>query len=146
MQSLEDLTKIAHVDRELIETRIHRLCDMRSADDLRGILDYAAEDIVYEARGHWMSFPFQGSVKGKAQVAKALMSIATQFENLGSTVRKIVIDGEQVAVWRTSRLRHRGTGKAANIEVADFLRFRDGLVVEFLEIADSTSLAQLDEF
>jgi ketosteroid isomerase-like protein len=84
-------------------------------------------------------------VSGKKMVAEALAMIVIQFEDLGSIVHDLVIDGNQVAIRRTVKLRHRGTGKVGEVDVADFVRFRDGLVVEFTEVADSMALAQLEE-
>ncbi len=73
------------------------------------------------------------------------MMIAVQFENLGSVVHDLVIDGDRVAMRRTSIIRNRGTGSSAEVDIADFIRFRDGLVVELTEIADSVALARLSE-
>jgi ketosteroid isomerase-like protein len=145
LRGKETLDASAPVDREFIEARLRRLMEMRAANDHRGMLEYVAEDIVFDVRGNWTVFPFAGPVKGKDMVARALMSIATQFENLGSTVKEIVIDGDRVAIRRTACIRHRGTSKTAYVDFADFIRFRDGLVIEFAEIADSVVLARLDE-
>ena len=145
MQSDETLRKLGVLDRELIEKRIHALLDMRAAGDLRGMLEHAAEDVVYNVRGNWAAFPYTRPVRGKKLVAEAIAMIAMQFENLGSVVHDLVIDGDRVAVRRTAKLRHRGTGKVGEVDIADFVRFRDGLVVEFTEVADSMALAQLED-
>jgi ketosteroid isomerase-like protein len=145
VQSDDTLRKLGEVDRELIERRVHTLLEMRAAGNLRGMLDYAAENIQYNVRGNWAAFPYTRPVKGKKLVAEALTMIAIQFEDLGSIVHDLVIDGNQVAMRRTVKLRHRGTGKVGEVDVADFVRFRDGLVVEFTEVADSMALAQLEE-
>jgi ketosteroid isomerase-like protein len=145
VQSDETLRKLGVIDRELIERRVHALLEMRAAGNLRGMLDHAAEDIVYNVRGNWAAFPYTRPVHGKKLVAEALAMIGVQFENLGSVVHDLVIDGERVAIRRTATIRHRGTGKVGEVDIADFVRFRDGLVVEFTEVADSMALAQLDE-
>ncbi len=145
MRREETLEALAQVDRELMETRLKHLMELRASNDLTGMLDYVAEDIVFDARGNWMAFPFSGPVKGKAMLARALVSISTQFENLGSTIHDILIDGERVAIRRTARLRHRGTSKTADIAIADFVRFREGLVSEVFEFADSSALERLGE-
>ena len=118
---------------------------MRAAGDLRGMLELAAEDVVYNMRGNWAGFPYTRPVRGKKMVAEALAMIAVQFENLGSVVHDLVIDGDRVAVRRTAKIRHRGTGKVGEVDIADFVRFRDGLVVEFTEVADFMALAQLED-
>jgi ketosteroid isomerase-like protein len=145
LQSDETLRKLGALDRDLIERRVHALLEMRAAGDLRGMLDHAAEDIVYNVQGNWSAFPYTRPVRGKKLVAEALAMIAMQFENLGSVVHDLVIDGDRIALRRSAKLRHRGTGKVRDVEVADFLRFRDGLVVEFTEVVDSLALAQLEE-
>jgi len=145
LRSKETLSALAQVDRELIKTRVLRLLELRSANNLRDVMDYIAEDIVFDVRGSWMAFPYSGPINGKANVARAFVSIATQFENLGSTVQSLIIDGEQAAMRRTARVRHRGTNRVANVAVADFIRFRDGQVVALSMVADSVVLAHLDE-
>jgi ketosteroid isomerase-like protein len=145
VQSDETLRKLGALDRELIERRVHALFEMRAAGDLRGMLEYAAEDIVYNAKGSWAAFPYASPVRGKKLVAEALATIAMQFENMGSVVHELVIDGDRIALRRSVKLRHRGTGKVGEVDIADFFRFRDGLVVEFTEVADSMALAQLED-
>jgi ketosteroid isomerase-like protein len=90
-------------------------------------------------------FPFSRPVRGKAAATHALRGIFTHFESLGSEIHDIVIDGDRVAVRRTTRLRHRGTGRSEGIAVVDFLRFRDGLVTELTELLDSLAMARLEE-
>jgi ketosteroid isomerase-like protein len=145
VQSDETLRKLGVLDRELIEKRVRALLEMRTAGDLRAMLDLAAEDIVYNVRGNWAAFPYTRPVHGKKLVADTLAMIAVQFENLGSVVHDFVIDGDRVALRRTAKIRHRGTGKVGEVDIADFVRFRDGLVVEFTEVADSMALAQLED-
>jgi ketosteroid isomerase-like protein len=145
VQSDETLRKLGVLDRDLIERRVRALFEMRAAGNLRGMLEYVAEDIVFNVRGVWAAFPYAHPVHGKKLVADAIAMIAVQFENMGSVVHDLIIDGERVAIRRTARLRHRGTGKVGEVAFADFIRFRDGLIVEFTEVADSMSLAQLEE-
>jgi ketosteroid isomerase-like protein len=144
MQSPEDRRKLAAIDRAWIEQAVRRLIDLRAAGNLSGMLDYIADDIQFLIRGNWIVFPYAEALRGKAAVAEALRNIGMQFENQGSTVNQMVIDGDRVAIWRTAHVRHRGTGLEADVEIADFVRFRDGLVVEFTEIADSVAFAPID--
>lgn len=77
MRSKETLNALAEVDRQLIETRVRRLLELRAENNLRAMLDYVADDIVFEVRGGWMALPYSGPVKGKANVAKAMMCLTT---------------------------------------------------------------------
>lgn len=73
-----------------------------------------------------------------------LAMLEATYENLGSTIHELVIDGDRAALHRAAKLRNRGTGEVVSIDVCDFFRFRDGLVVEFSEYPDSAALAKLD--
>ncbi|MBB4196990.1 hypothetical protein CCR94_23535 [Rhodoblastus sphagnicola] len=145
MQSLQNLARIASVDRELFETRIHYMLDLCSQGNLDGIVDHFSEDISYQMIGNWSMFPYAGPVRGKAAVKHAFAGVFTHFQSQGSTVHDIVVDGDKVAVRRTTILRNLGTGRADGIAIVDFLRFRDGLVTELTEVLDSLAMARLEE-
>lgn len=145
MQSDDATRRLAALDRELIEQRIRAMARMHAEGDLNGLFSHVADDIVYYVQGNWMAFPYSKPIRGKKQVAQAMAMIAVPFETLGSVIHDVVIDGEKAAVRRTATVRHRGTGKIGEVDIADFIRFRDGLAAEFTEIADSAALAALDE-
>jgi ketosteroid isomerase-like protein len=145
VQSEQALHKLGAVDRDLIVQRISKLLELRAKGELRAMLEFAAEDIVFELRGDWTAFPYSQPVRGKKALAEALTRVVIQFENLGSVVHDMVIDGDRVAIRRSAQIRNRGTGACAEVNFADFIRFRDGLVVEFTEIADSSALAGIGE-
>ena len=144
MQSDDALTKLGALDREMIEHRVRTIFERRAAGDLPGIVEYAAEDIFYNVQGNWTLYPFSRSARGKALLVQWLAVIEAMYENLGSTIHELVIDGERVALHRTSRMRNRGTGEVRSVDICDFLRFRDGLVIEFAEYPDSAAIARLD--
>jgi ketosteroid isomerase-like protein len=144
MQSEEFFRELGVVDRELIEHRVRTIFERRAAGDIAGILEYAAEDISYNVRGNWTLYPFSRPLRGKALAAQMLATIEVMYENLGSTIHELVIDGDRVALHRTSKMRNRGSGEVIQLDVCDFIRFRDGLVVEFSEYPDSAALERLD--
>jgi len=145
MQSRQDLAQIAAVDRELVKTRVHAMLDRLVAKDLPGLIAFFSDEVVFELIGNWSIFPFSGQLRGKDAWESALTTIYTHVENLGSTVHEVVIDGDRVALRRTTRLRNYGTGRVGDVTIADFLRFRDGLVVEVTELVDSLAIARLEE-
>jgi ketosteroid isomerase-like protein len=144
LQSDGTLRRLGALDREMIEHRVRTIFERRAERDLRGILEYAAEDIVYNVQGNWTLYPFSRPARGKAIFAQMMAMVDAMYENLGSTIHELVIDGERVALHRTSKMRNRGTGAIIAIDVCDFLRFRDGLVIEFSEYPDSAAIARLD--
>jgi uncharacterized protein len=128
----------------MIEHRVRTIFERRAAGDVPGLVRYAAEDIFYNVQGGWTIYPFSRPARGKTLFAQALAMVDVMYENLGSTIHEMVIDGERVALHRTSNMRNRGTGETRAIDVCDFLRFRDGLVIEFAEYPDSAAVARLD--
>jgi ketosteroid isomerase-like protein len=146
MQSLRNPDLIAAADRELVELRIHAYFELLATGrDFAALMEYFAEDVVFELVGNWSIFPQAGRVRGKDAWARAITTIYTHVENMGSTLHDLVIDGDRVALRRTTRLRSYGTGRVGDVMIADFLRLRDGLVVEFTEIVDSLAIATLEE-
>jgi uncharacterized protein len=144
VQSESTLGKLGVLDREMIEHRIRTIFERRAANDIPGIVEYAAEDIFYNVRGNWTLYPFSRPAQGKEILAQALAVVNAMYENFGSTIHELVIDGERAALHRTSRMRNRGSGEMRSVDVCNFLRFRDGLVIEFSEYPDSAAIARLD--
>jgi ketosteroid isomerase-like protein len=145
MQSRKHLAEVAAGDRALFEARVHQMLELCSAGNLAAMMDYVSEDIVYEMVGNWSMFPFSQPVRGKEAFAHALGFIFTHFQSLGSEVHDIVVDGDRVAIRRTTRLRATGTNREGDIAVVDFVRFRDGLLTELIELVDSLAMARLEE-
>ena len=67
---------------------------------------------------------------------------------IGSTliVHRIIIDGDEAAVHRTTTIRERGTGALHTFDCVNFLRFRDGLVSEFQEFPDGSAYEAVINF
>lgn len=129
--------------REFIERAVHDIVEARSRGDMAGMLKYAAPDIVFTG-GSWRNYPLNAPRQGKDACEQMATQVNIAFENLGSIINSLIIEEDTVAMQRTARIRNRGTGRAFNIEICNFLRFRDGLVVEFSEYPDTIAAAQLD--
>ncbi len=70
-------------------------------------------------------------------------SINIDFEQVGCATPEMVVDGTGVAARRTVEWRHRGTGRRGIVELADFVRFENGLIIEVVEFRDSVALLQM---
>ena len=136
MLSVLSLRKIGEVDREMIEHRVRTLCERRAEGDIAGMMEYFSPDIVCHSRGDWSIVTFPRRIVGKAAVAEAYRLLNIQYENLGSDIHELVIDGDLVALHRTVKVRNRGAGQIHTFDVMSFARFRDGLVVELSEYMD----------
>ena len=144
MPNADAASRSTGADRALIEQRVRRILELRADGDIAGMLEFVAPDIVYTG-GTWRRFPMQGRHEGRRAVGDMVRQMNILFENLGSTINKLLIDGDRVAVHRTSTIRNRGAGAAVAVEIWNFVRFRDGLVVEFSEYPDTQAFASLGE-
>ena len=145
MQSQELLRDLGALDREMIEHRVRLLIDRRADSDVEGMLDYAAPDIVCRSMGSWRFALFPRPVVGKAAVAETYRMLNIKYENLGSTVHEFLIDGDRVALHRSTTVRNRGTSEVFTFDVVNFVRFRDGLIVEFSEYPDAGAAAAVED-
>ena len=133
---------MSELDRDLIEQRIYALAEMRARGDIPGMMKYAAPDIVFKG-GSWRTFPLHMACAGWDACGEMGKAVNVAYENLGSTINTLLIDGDMVAVHRTAQIRNRGTGATVAVDICNFLRFRDGLVVEFSEYPDTAAIARL---
>jgi ketosteroid isomerase-like protein len=74
-----------------------------------------------------------------------IRAVAVDFEQHPLTSPELLIEGAKVAGRRRVRWRHRGTGRVGVSELADFLRFEDGRIVEVVEFRDSLSLHYMQD-
>ena len=130
--------------RQRIEACLRRLMELRARGDIDGLLAYAAPDIVFKT-GVGRAHPFHSEYRGREACAKLVRDVNVNYENLDSRLNKLVIDGDSIAMHRTARIRNRGTGRAVDIDMWNFVEFRDDLIVEFSEYPDTQAFARLDE-
>jgi ketosteroid isomerase-like protein len=122
------------VSRAVVEA-FYAAYSRRDASRLAAFLDDAVE---WTISGPVDLLPFCGTRRGKAAVLKWIGQRASYvfdgFEFVPSTV---LVDGEQVA--RLSRMRgtRRDDGRPISFRLAQFIRFRNGKVIEYISIIDS---------
>jgi ketosteroid isomerase-like protein len=87
-------------------------------------------------------FPFAGARQGRKAVLEALGGIAEHY-TLERYKREIVIaDGDSAAVMSDVSFKQRATGRTLRFRVANFLRFRDGKLIEFREFANTFDVVE----
>lgn len=143
MRSEDTDRKLAELDRELMKLRISQLYDFRMVEDIKQILALGVPDVVFRSHG-WRNKPGFAEFRGPEEIKCALNGLHTQYDNLGYELHDILIDGNTAAVRRTTTLRHRGTGRQAEIDACDFVTFRDGYITEFEIFPDTDAMAYID--
>ena len=103
-------------------------------DRVASLIDEDVDWIIY---GPVEVFPFTGHRQGKSAALASLAGVAKDYALDRYDLEAVVVDGDRAAVMSDVAFTQRATGRLLRFRIADFLRFRDGRVVEFREFCDS---------
>lgn len=87
-------------------------------------------------------FPFAGARRGKAEVFKGFAQMYETFRPVGYDVNVVLVDGDRSASLCNAQMEQRSTGRIISSRIANFHRFRDGLMVEYRGFTDSFDSAE----
>ena len=134
--------RLSELDRDLVEQRLRAYWGLRACGESEAIGSFLSEDCAYFGAtwvGRMVSIRRDGR-EACIEFARHLRSIV---EPLETTLLDLVIDGDQAAASRRLKLRARGTGRVGEVTVCSYVRFRDGQMVEIVELTDDDSLTRL---
>jgi uncharacterized protein len=109
--------------------------------DLAAFLEMLAEDVEMEFVGSPRGL-FAGRWRGREEAARALGDNFAQVEEQRPEVHTVVAQGDVVVVVAHEHGRFRRTGLPYETHWVQIFTFRDGKVVRFREIYDSTTMAE----
>ena len=95
------------------------------------------DDIDWIIYGPIDVFPFVGLRRGRAAVMEAVAGIAEGYSLESHVPEVTIVDGDRAAVMSDVGFKQRATGRTLRFRVANFLRIKDGKLIEFREFADS---------
>lgn len=122
------------VPRSLVEA-FYAVYATRDADR---IADYLHDDIEWTISGPIDYLAFCGTHHGKTAVIDLIKRKVPQVLRTHAFVPEaIVVDGDQAAMLSRQSSRRTADGHAICFRVANFMRFRDGKVVENISLIDS---------
>ncbi len=110
---------------------------------IESIRAYCAPDIVCEFVGDRARLPYAGRHVGIEALVNIIRAIAIDFEQSACEVQDCLLEGGRLAGRRRVEWRHRGTGRRGVVDLADFLRFENGRIVELIEFRDSLTLLEM---
>jgi ketosteroid isomerase-like protein len=133
------LTRAEMVDR------VQRLANYETprGPDLELLRRYYSPDIVCEFVGDRTRIPYAGRHLGVEAVINIVRTINVDFEHLEFSLSDILVDRNALACRRTMEWRHRGTGRRGVVELAEFVRFENGKIVELVEYRDSVTILEM---
>jgi ketosteroid isomerase-like protein len=110
--------------------------------DAERIAELIDDDIDWIIHGPMQIFPFAGHRRGKMAVLEALGALAKDYMLERYEPRSMLVDGDRAAVRSDVAFKQRATGRTLRFHIANFLRFRDGRVVEFREFANTFDVVE----
>ncbi len=111
--------------------------------DMTRLADFFDDDIEWTITGPIDLMDFCGTHRGKA-AALALFAphLPGHFEITGFVPETLLIDGDRASMLGRLLGARREDGRKISYQLAHFLRFRDGKVVEFRSLLDSFDAAE----
>jgi ketosteroid isomerase-like protein len=100
------------------------------------------DDVDWIIYGPVNVFPFAGHRRGRTAVLEALGGIAKDYMLERYEPKVIVVEGDRAAVMSEVAFKQRSTGRTLSFQLANFLRFRDGRLIEFREFANTFDLVE----
>jgi ketosteroid isomerase-like protein len=104
-----------------------------------------APDVICEFIGDRMRTPYAGRHVGLETLQGIIRAVHVEFEQRPLALSDILVEGGRAAGWRHVEWRHRGTGRTGVSELAEFVRFENGLIVELIEFRDTVSLLRMQD-
>jgi ketosteroid isomerase-like protein len=110
--------------------------------DAGRVAELIDDDVEWIIHGPMQIFPFAGHRQGKVAALEALGAIAKDYLLESYTPKMMIVDGDRAAVMSDVAFKQRSTDRTLRFHIADFLRFRDGRIVEFREFTNTFDLVE----
>jgi len=123
-----------------VRTLVRDMYSAYEARDFSRVGDLIHDDVDWIIYGPKEVFPFVGPRQGKAAVLAALKDIATDYELNRYTPEITLVDGDRAAVMSDVSFTQKSSGRKLRFRLVNFLRFKDGRIVEFREFANTFDL------
>lgn len=121
---------------------VRELYDAYSRRDFERIAALIHDNIDWIIYAPVGVFPFAGARQGRAAVLKAMTGIADAFTLQSHTLEILIVDGDRAAVMADVGFEQRATGRLLRFRVANFLRLKDGRLIEFREFANTFDVVE----
>ncbi len=130
------------METEATRSIVRQLYDAYIKGDAERFASFLDDKIDWVIHAPIEVFAFAGPRKGKIAVLEALAGIADDYELKKYEPQLFVVDGDRAAVMSEVGFVQRSSGRMLRFRIADFLRLRDGKVVEFREFTDTFDVTQ----
>ncbi|HEY0223990.1 MAG TPA: nuclear transport factor 2 family protein [Pseudolabrys sp.] len=106
--------------------------------DAKKVAPFLHDDVTWTVSGPVDVLGFCGTHRGKAKVLDLIENLVPRVLRVFSFVpESILIDGDQAAMLHRQAGKRATDGRVISFRVANFMRFRDGKLIENLSLIDS---------
>jgi ketosteroid isomerase-like protein len=118
-------------------------CEALASRNPSQLLPMLAEDVEWNIYGPIDYFPFFGTRRGKEAVVDAMCrEIADYIHLQRCDFERMLFDGENAASLVRMTATHIPSGRVLSFRMAQFIRFKDGKLVEMRAILDSFDVVE----
>lgn len=142
MLSSDANRRLSELDRDLVEQRLRAYWSLRARGEIEAAGSFLSDDCIYSG-ATWIGRMVSIRRDGREACIEFARHLRGIVEPLETTILDLVIDGDQAVASRRLKLRARGTGRIGEVIVCCYVRFRDGQMVEIVELTDGDSLTRL---
>jgi ketosteroid isomerase-like protein len=121
---------------------VRELYDAYGRRDFERIAACIHDDVDWVIYGPISVFPFAGPRHGRAAVLEAMAGIAQQYSLESYKPEIMIVDGDRAAVMSDVSFIQRATNRILRFRIGNFLRFKDGKLIEFREFANSFDVVE----
>jgi ketosteroid isomerase-like protein len=125
-----------------VRALVRELYDAYERRDFDCVAALLADDIDWIIYAPINLFPFAGHRKGRVAVLQTLVAIATQYQLERYRPEIIIVEGDRAAVLSDVSFLQRSSNRTIRFQLVNFLRWRDGKIVEFREFANTFDVAE----
>jgi ketosteroid isomerase-like protein len=119
-----------------LRRRVFEITRLRMSGRISEMMEFFASDVVIHYHCAKEGLFLAGVLQGVEAFRENIRLTDAEYEPLESEVLDLLVEGERSAVrWRNS-WRNRGTGYRRTLDMAHFLHWRNGRVVEMFEYLD----------
>jgi ketosteroid isomerase-like protein len=129
--------------REEIEKAIRKLYAARVVGNVDAMVGAMAPDVHFGLAGNKTASPVAGSLRGTNELRSQLTKLVGAFKFNAYDIVNVVVDGPRAAVHAKANITSTATGETVDMELADFIEFKDGNVHSFLQFCDTALAAKL---
>ena len=122
---------------QALRSRIQSLCTAYARGKLDFVINFIDDDIDFVSYAPVSVFPCLGRRRGKSAVLESIETVHAHYEIQQYRPVLMVVEADEAAVIIMAKGLQRSTSRIIHLMFAQFLRFRNGRIVELREFMDS---------